>query len=32
MKDGTKSWITFADRDLEAAKDLLENESVDFSI
>jgi len=28
MKDGTKSWIAFADRDLEAAKSLLENEYV----
>jgi hypothetical protein len=24
MKEGTKSWIAFADRDLEAAKSLLE--------
>lgn len=28
MKDGTKSWIAFADRDLEAAKSLLKNEYV----
>ena len=28
MKDGTKSWIAFADRDLEAAKSLLGNEYV----
>lgn len=28
MKDGAKSWIAFADRDLEAAKSLLENEYV----
>jgi len=28
MKDGTRSWIAFADRDLEAAKILLENEYV----
>ncbi len=28
MKDGTKSWIAFADRDIEAAKSLLENEYV----
>jgi len=28
MKDGTRSWIAFADRDLEAAKSLLENEYV----
>ncbi len=28
MKDGTKSWMAFADRDLEAAKCLLENEYV----
>ena len=28
MKDGAKAWIVFADRDLEAAKGLLENEYV----
>ncbi|UCF84377.1 MAG: HEPN domain-containing protein [Desulfobacteraceae bacterium] len=28
MKEGTKSWIAFADRDLEAAKSLLENEYI----
>ena len=28
MKNGTKSWIAFADRDLEAAKSLLRNEYV----
>jgi hypothetical protein len=28
MKDGTKSWMAFAHRDLEAAKSLLKNEYV----
>lgn len=28
MKDGTKSWMAFADRDLVAAKSLLENEYI----
>lgn len=28
MKDGTKSWMAFADRDLQAAKILIENEYV----
>jgi hypothetical protein len=28
MKDGTKHWLAFADRDLEAARHLIENEYV----
>jgi len=28
MKDGARSWMAFADRDLEAAKILLDNEYV----